>query len=152
MSPGSYYPPPSFYFQLQFTNISPGKDNAFQEATGLSVEWQLEEYREGGQNQYLHRLPTVAKYGNLVLKRGFVSATSPLATWCNASLAADFSTPIQPQGVTLTLFDADGNPLAVWSLLEAWPVKWSMSSFNAQANALAIETLEFAYSAFQRTT
>jgi len=152
MDPGTYYPPASFYFQLQFANISAGQDNAFQEAAGLSVEWEMEEYREGGQNQYRHQLPTVARHGNLVLRRGFVSASSPLAAWCSAALAADFSTPIQPQGVLLSLLNADGTPLAAWSLLDAWPVKWSMSEFKAQESALAIETLEFAYSTFQRTT
>lgn len=145
-----YYPPVGFYFQVQFDGIRTTLDNAFQEASGLAVEWELEEIREGGQNMYKHKLPTVLKYSNLVLKRGFVSSNSALATWCNTSLATDLSTPIQPRDVLLSLLNSQGTPLAAWSFLEAWPVKWSMSNFNAQESALAIETLEFAYSHFQR--
>lgn len=145
-----YYPPAGFYFQLQFANISTALDNAFQEAAGLSVEWELEEIRDGGQNLYKHRLPIVPKHTNLVLKRGFVGSNSPLATWCAATLAADFSTPIVPRDVQLTLLNGSDQPLASWSFLDAWPVKWSMSDFKSQENALAIETLEFAFSTFQR--
>lgn len=153
MSPSAtnaFYPPGGFYFQLQFAGIRTAQDNAFQEASGLTAEWELEEIREGGQNMYKHKLPTVVKHSNLVLRRGFVSSNSALATWCNNALAADFSTPIQPQDVLLSLLDADGTPLAAWSFMDAWPVKWSMSDFKAQENALAIETLEFAFSNFQR--
>jgi phage tail-like protein len=150
MAAAAYYPPAGFYFQLQFTNIATALDNAFQEAAGLSVEWELEEVREGGQNLYKHRLPTVPKHANLVLKRGFVGSNSALATWCAATLAADFSTPIVPRDVLLSLLNGNGQPLASWSFLDAWPVKWSMSDFKSQENALAIETLEFAFATFQR--
>lgn len=148
----TYYPPGGFYFQLQFAGIRTTLDNAFQEASGLARdgEYELEEIREGGQNMYKHKLPTVLKYSNLVLKRGFVSSNSALATWCNASLGSDLSTPLQPRDVLLSLLNSQGTPLAAWSFLDAWPVKWSMSNFNAQEDALAIETLEFAYAHFQR--
>lgn len=145
-----YYPTAGFYFQLQFANSSTALDNAFQEASGLSVEGELEEIREGGQNLYRHRLPTVSQHTNLVLKRGFVSSSSALATWCEAALAADFSKPIVPRAMQLNLLNSDGQPLASWLFLDAWPVKWSMSDFKSQENALAIETLEFAFSTFQR--
>jgi len=145
-----YYPPPGFYFQLQFAGIPSSPDNAFQEAAGLAAEWELEEIREGGQNLSKHRLPTVVKHSNLVLRRGFISSNSALATWCAATLAADFTTPIEPRTMLLSLLNGGGTPLADWSFLEAWPVKWSMSDFKSQENALAIETLEFAFATFQR--
>ena len=144
------YSPTGFYFRLQFANLPTGLDNAFQEAAGLSGEWEPEEVREGGQNRYKHRLPTVPKYSNLVLKRGFVSSNSDLAKWCAATLTTDFSAPIVPRDVQLTLLNGDAQPLASWSFLDAWPVKWSMSDFKSQENVLAIETLEFAFATFQR--
>lgn len=152
MSPNAastYAPPGEFYFQLQFANSPTAQDNAFQEASGLAAEWG-EEIGEGGQNIYKHKLPTVARHSNLVLRRGFVSSHSALATWCNQTLAADSSTPIQPQNMLLRLLNAAGTPLAAWSFLDAWPVKWSRSAFEAQEGGLAVERLEFAYAAFQR--
>jgi len=146
---GSYYPPVSFYFQLAFGGVSMPNDNAFQEASGLSTEWEIEEVKEGGLNIYKHRLPTVVKHSNLVLKRGFVTSGSPLAVWCADALSSDFTTPIAPQDMVLSLLDSTGAPLAAWTFREAWPVKWSMSEFRAQENALAIETMEFAFANIQ---
>jgi len=34
----------------------------FSEVSGLEVEIDVEEYREGGKNEYVHYLPTGAKY------------------------------------------------------------------------------------------
>jgi len=152
MSP-DFYPPAGFYFQLQFGSSSSRRDNAFQEVSGLTVELEVEEVREGGQNMYKHKLPSVARYSNLVLKRGFVSADSPLADWCsNTLLLANFTKPIQTIDVELDLLNAEGTPLASWIFMEAWPVKWSISEFKSMDNSLAIENLELAYSAFLRVT
>ena len=150
MPSNDYVLPTSFYFRLEFTGPGMAPDNAFQEASGLSVELEVEEVREGGQNMYKHRLPTGAKYGNLVLRRGFVNSGSKLATWCTATTTTDFSRPIQTYDVLLHLLNANGEALSTWAFLDAYPVKWSLSDFKSQENALAIETLELAYSMFQR--
>lgn len=150
MSPGAFYPPPSFYFRVLFSGINTVRDNAFQEVSGLNVEWETEDIREGGQNHYAHRLPKVVKSSNLVLRRGFVSSNSVLATWCAATMEADFSKPLVLRDVQLDLLNAQNQPLATWSFRDAWPVKWQMSEFRSQENALAIETIELAYSSFQR--
>lgn len=147
-SPNSY-PPGSFYFQLQFGPMTTPADNAFQEVSGLSVELEVEEIQEGGQ-PYKHRVPKGTKYGNLVLRRGYVSANSLLAKWVETTTTTDFTAPIQTYDVLLSLLNGQDVPLATWHFREAWPVKWSMSDFKSQENALAIETLEFAYAAFAR--
>ena len=36
---------------------------------GLTVEWELQEYREGGLNDYVHRLPGRRKFQNIKLTR-----------------------------------------------------------------------------------
>ena len=143
------YPPGSFYFQLQFGDMRTPADNAFQEATGLAAELEIEEIQEGRQ-AYKHRMPKGTKYGNLVLRRGFVASNSQLAKWVGASINTDFSKPIQCTDVLLSLLNGQNVALATWHFREAWPVKWSMSDFKSQENALAIETLEFAYAEFQR--
>jgi phage tail-like protein len=37
-----------------------------------------------------------------------------------------------------------------WAFINAYPVKWSVSELNAMENSIAMETLEFAYSYFQK--
>ena len=73
--------PVVFHFKVEFGRGSDDQDNRFQEVTGLSAEVSTEEFREGGLNEYAHRMPTGAKYGNLVLKRGFVDSTDVGKWW-----------------------------------------------------------------------
>ena len=48
---------------------------ASREVSGLDREVQVEDFREGGVNDYTHKLATVTKYQNLTLKRGLADAT-----------------------------------------------------------------------------
>jgi phage tail-like protein len=48
----------------------------------------------------------------------------------------------------VSLLDEQGSVLTMWEFTRALPVKWSISNFNAQENALVLETLEFSYQTF----
>ena len=71
-----FYPPTGFHFLVRFEGLLikyPGiPDVGFQEVTGLSTEIGVEEYREGGENRYAHRLPNPVTYQNLAMKRGML--------------------------------------------------------------------------------
>lgn len=143
-----YYPPVGFHFRVEFIlDGTVESDTRFQEVSGLSAELGLEEVVEGGENRFSHRLPTRAKYANLTLKRGLLSE-SGLIDWCkNAIENFDFT----PATVNVTLLNESHEPVAdTLSFIRAWPVKWSVSDFKAQDNALVIETLELAYNYFSR--
>jgi len=138
--------PVVFHFKVAFGNSTDEQDNRFQEVSGLSAEVTLEEYREGGLNDHAHRLPTGAKYNNLVLKRGYLGDTT-VADWCRRGIEHfDFD----PTDVDVSLLDENHQAVAFWSFRGAFPVKWSVSDFKAQDNGLAIESLELAYQGFRR--
>ena len=138
--------PVVFHFKVEFGARSADQDNRFQEVAGLSAEVSTEEFREGGLNEYAHRIPTGAKYGNLVLKRGLIKDTE-VGEWFRRAIE---SFVFEPRDVSVTLLNAQHEPLAVWNFLRAYPVKWSLSDFKAQDNALAIESLELAYRSFRK--
>lgn len=143
--------PVVFHFKVEFGANSDETDNRFQEVTGLGAEISVEELKEGGLNEYTHKLPVGAKYGNLVLKRGYIH-DSEVSKWCretieNFSFGTDgFAT----KDVTVTLLNEEHEPLANWQFIRAWPVKWSVSDFKAQENALLVESLELAYGMFRK--
>lgn len=138
--------PVAFHFKVEF-GISPEEtDMRFQEVGGLSAEVATEDLREGGVNDYAHRLPTGVKYGNLVLKRGYVDK-SKVGEWCRSALE-DFN--FNPVDVNVILLDEEHKPLVKWIFTRAYPLKWSVSEFNAQQNTLAIESLELAYAKFRK--
>ncbi len=156
-----YYPPSGFYFRVQFADgggAAAGTvklDMSFQDASGLSVEMEPETVAEGGLNTYRHRLPVAAKYGDLVLKRGFVTDATPMFTWCQTTLQQGLVQPIKPKNLSLQLLapgSGQGAPkiLRQWSFYGAWPTKWNLSDFGSTKNEIVIETLQFAYRYFDR--
>lgn len=120
-------------------------DAAFQEISGISKEWDLEEVRGGGENNFKYRLPTVCKFQNLVLKRGIVNKTSPLTNWCKKILDGGLAQPIKPKDVTVSVLDSKGKACRSWHFTKAYPVKWTVSDLKSQENSLLIESVELAY-------
>lgn len=142
------YPPVGFHFRVTFGVAGASeKDSRFQEVTGLSAELGTEELQEGGENRFVHRLPTLPKYGNLVLKRGLL-LDSGLIKWCRDAVE-NFS--FEPTTIDVTLLNEKHQPLGfTYSFVRAWPVKWAVSGFKAQENGLVVETLELSYNYFTR--
>jgi phage tail-like protein len=158
MSDTNYYPPSKFYFSVNVIGSGTAAaavtsiDASFQEITGIEAEFGVEEVAEGGENRYSHRLPKQAKYPPLVLKRGIVTQDSVLGEWVAATLGSTLSLPIIPQNLLVMLLDGKGDPMVAWGFANAWPLKWKTGSLNSQANEVLIESLEFSYSYFIRTT
>lgn len=146
---GAFFPV-SYYFQLSFANSKNDADASFKEASGISVEVETQEQVCGGENRFKYKLPGVAKYNNLVLKRGLIPKKSGLTKWLNESLGGGLAKPMQPTDITLMLLYDKSTPLVVWKFVRAYPVKWSISDFNSMENNLAIESLEFAYTLFTK--
>ncbi|MEM7106105.1 MAG: phage tail protein [Bacteroidota bacterium] len=145
-----YYPPSGFYFSLNFEGFG-SSDASFAEASGLTVELAYEEINEGGENHFNYRVPSRVKYPHLVLKRGLVIKKSPVAEWCVNSMQKSLASSIKTRTVTLKLLDPkkSGSSLAAWVFYNAYPVKWDITGFNAQASEFAVENLELAYSYFE---
>lgn len=147
----SYYPPPGFHFKVQIAGSSSEDDAAFTEVSGLDTEIEVEEIKEGGENSFTHRLPGRIQYHNLVLKRGIMTRNSQFADWCQAALQPMWSGIMLCQDLNVFLLDESGDPLLTWNCSNAWPVKWSIGSFNSTQNEVAVETLEFAYRQLRRS-
>lgn len=145
-----FYPPTGFHFIVRFEGLLikyPGiPDLGFQEVTGLNVEIGVEEFREGGENRYAHRMPNPVSYPNLVMKRGMLIG-SQLMQWFTESVEGFM---FEPTDLTVVLLNPDHVPLQAWNFINAWPVKWSIEGFNAQENQLMIENIEFAYQYYRR--
>lgn len=142
---GTYYPPVSFYFRVEFPNISgKGADNSFQSVSGLSVEFDAETFKEGGENRFEHKLPSRSKYPNLVLKRGLLK-DSKVVNWCRDAFE---SMVFQPTAVIVQLLNEKGDPLKTWNIVNAWPAKWSVSDLKSDDNTVVIESLELSYQYF----
>ena len=145
---GGYYPPVGFHFKVEFINIGNDNDTRFQSVSGLSLEYDVETIREGGENRFEHKLPSRTKYPDLSLKRGML-LDSKVIKWLKDALQnRDFS----PTTIRISLLNSDHEPLTTWKVHNAWPRKWSVSDLNAGENSVVIESLEISYSYFDVET
>lgn len=145
----TYYPPVAFHFRVRFSipSIPSGdSDVRFQQVSGLSVSLGVEDVKEGGENRYTHRLPTPAKYGSLVLKRGLLLDSAVFKWIENAVTNFDF----EPAEIHVDLLNDKHEPISSWTFTRAWPVKWQISDLKSTGNEVVIETLELAYASFRK--
>jgi len=125
--------------------ISQNKNDVrFQSVSGLSVEYDMEEYKEGGENRFTHKLPVRTKYADMVLKRGMLTDSEVIQWFFNAFRDREFV----PTDVNVILMNEQSEPLRTWKVAHAIPKKWLMSDLNANDNAIVIETLELSYRYF----
>ena len=139
----------SFAFKVTL-NIDGQQVAAFKECSGPSLEMDVFEYEEGGNNDYVRKLPGRWKVGNITLKRG-VSRSDKLWKWCQDAVQAATSGTwnLKPQDISVVLCDAAGQSVMEWKFRKAYPVKWSGPTFKAEENAIAIEELELAHEGLQ---
>jgi phage tail-like protein len=107
---------------------------------GISLEYDVFEYREGGQNGFVHRLPGRAKYQNIKLTRPIDRYSALVALWVGTTLGS-----FRRQTAEITVLDVAGDTVASWSLSGVYPAKWSGPSLDVGGNQVASETLELAH-------
>jgi phage tail-like protein len=112
----------------------------FSECSGLSAETDAIEYRTGAEDITVRKLPGLAKYSNITLKRGF---TQSKELWEWRKKVIDGAT--QRQTGTIVLLDEGRKPALRFNFREGWPRKWDGPTFNAKTNEVAIETLEIVH-------
>jgi phage tail-like protein len=131
-----------FNFIVEINNAESG---GFSEITGLQVETEVENYREGGNNLYEHKLAKITKYPNLVLKRGIIDSVQ---LW---RMHQDvINGTIEKSSITVILRNNAKAEKWRWAFKDAYPVKWSATDLNATSNAVAIESLEFAHNGMEK--
>lgn len=142
-----YYPPVGFHFRVDIDGITDGdQEISFQEVSGLNATIGEFTYKEGGENRFIHRLPDRATYEKLVLKRGMLVGSKMISWFKDAVESFKFD----PKDIIITLLNTDHEPLESWSIVKAYPVKWSISGFNAQQNEIVVETIELVFQYFNR--
>lgn len=140
-----YTPPTAFYFQVKFPNF-PEMDCSFQDVSGLKVTVKVTEKVEGGDNNYMHYLPSPPKYADLVLKRCLLQSSS-LDTWCRNALE---NFKFEPLDLQIILLGTNAEPMASWTVFRVIPLSWELSALGSTKNELAIETLTLKYKHFKK--
>jgi phage tail-like protein len=129
---------PKFHFLVEWGGARLG----FTEVSGLDVETEVIEYRDGANREYhKQKIPGMQKYANVTLKRGVLQSDNDLFDWWN-SVALN---TVEKRDVTVSLLNEEHEPVMVWKIKNAWPAKVASTDLKADGNEIAIETVELAH-------
>jgi phage tail-like protein len=119
-----------------------GKGVGFSQVVLPDISVDVIEYRSGSDKELgAHKLPGLAHYGNVVLRRGITGSLN-LYQWINQVRNGDTNAR---RTVTISLLAEDQTTVAlVWKVMRAWPVKYSFGDLNAKGTDVAIEELVLA--------
>jgi phage tail-like protein len=131
-----------FNFLIEIEGILAG---GFSDCSGLQVETETTDYREGGQNEYVHRFAGPTKYPPLVLKHGLTQIDG-LWAW-HQDVASGV---IERRNGTIYLLSKQHIPVMWWDFKEAIPVKWTGPDLKADSGAVAIESVELTHRGLSR--
>jgi phage tail-like protein len=112
----------------------------FTEASGLTVEQDIIEYREGSEVARARKLPGLTKYTNITLKRGLVG-DAELWEWRKSTIDGQ----TERRAGSIVLLDESRQEVMRWNFVEGWVAKWEGPTLNATANEVAVETLEICH-------
>jgi phage tail-like protein len=131
----------SFRFLVKIDGLIDGLTaGGFSEVSGLQAEIEFEEIKEGGVNDYIHKLPKITKYPNITLKRG-ITDSDVLWKWHRDVINGK----IEPRSGMIVLMDSEGNEKWRWTFNGAYPVKWVGPDFKADSSVVSVETLELVH-------
>lgn len=137
---GATWPMPKFRFEVDLGTILTGV--AFQEISGLDAETQVIEYRKSNSPLFsTEKMPGIAKYGNVTMKRGVFVNDNTFWDW----YAQITMNTIARQTVIIKLLDENGDTTMQWTLNNAWPTKITSTDLKSDGNEVAIDTLEIAH-------
>lgn len=140
--PAKNYPLPKFHFMVDWGGTRIG----FSEVSGLSMETEVIEYREGNSPVYHKtKMPGLTKYGNITLKRGvFLGDFEMYTLWKKTMLFQEGKEKFR-RDITIRLLDEEHQPVITWAVQRAWPCKVQYADLKADANEIAIESMELVH-------
>lgn len=132
------YPLPKFHFQVEWGGARLG----FTEVSGLDIETEVIEYREGTDPEYApKKIPGKQKFANVTMKRGVIATDNDYYDWWN-EVALN---TVERRDITISLLNEEHAPVMVWKLKNAWAAKIVSTDLKADGNETAIESVEVVY-------
>jgi len=132
------YPLPKFHFQVEWG----GSKIGFTEVSGLDISTEVIEFRDGASPEYSKiKMPGQRKFSNITLKRGTFKGDNQFYSWFNT---VNLNT-IERRDLTISLLNENHEPVIVWKVKNAWPLKVTPTDLKADGNEVALESLELAH-------
>lgn len=138
-----------FLFEVDGVEIG-----VFREVFGLQVTVCVDEIVEGGQNGFVHKVPSRMTWPNLVFRRGLTQSDA-LFTWMSKSSGEGFAgneNKLTRSTGAVTALDSVGGRLRSWEFHSVFAVRWKGPDFSVGLNQALEEELEVAHHGFKAKT
>jgi len=133
----------NYNFKLDIQGVVAGH---FSVVDGFGIKIESIDYREGGNNQIVHRIPGRVQYGDVTLRYGLTKSRE-LWDWFMKGV---HGTP-ERRNVSIVLLDSDASSEALrWNLVEAWVSEWRGAKLDALGKEMAIESVTLAFNTLNR--
>ena len=132
------YPLPSFQFSVDLG----GTIINCSEVTGLDIELDVIEYRNGNSPAYsTQKMSGLRKSSDVTIKKGIFKSDKQFYEWFNA---VSMNSP-ERKDVTISLLDQDSAAVMTWKLNSAWPKKISSPDLKSDSSEVAVEQIEITH-------
>jgi phage tail-like protein len=147
-----FYPISKFRFKVSWDKqaLSQAENIGFTEVTGLDYQVDPIEYRDGiDKNLSKRKMAGLRKFSNVTLKRGVFKGIADFYNWVDGGENSNANSLVTRKdyrrNVTITLMDEAGIEVVSWTLTNAFPIKVQFNDMKADANEVAVETMELAH-------
>jgi phage tail-like protein len=132
------YPIPKFHFRVEWGGTNIG----FSEISGMNIENKIIEYRDGVSPEFSKiKMPGMREYSNITLKRGTFKGDNEFYKWLNT---ISLNT-VERRDLTISLLNEKHEPVVIWKIHNAFPIKVQSTDLKADGSEVAIEQLDLAH-------
>lgn len=134
------------WFTLKFAGAEAA--GFWKEATGFDSESEVAETKRTMPNGRTAVVKTLGatKWGDIELKRG-VDQDKTLWNW--RKMVIDGNLKEARKDCTITLLDFQGQPVVTYSIINAWPKKYTGVGLTGDSNEVAVESITLAHEGFE---
>lgn len=133
----------NFRFKVMVDNVYSA---VFTECSLPNLQVETFEIKEGGQNAFLHKLPVRVNVGTVTLRHG-LTANEQLMDWYLLVLQGKIREARRQ--VSVILHSVAGEQIAIWSFVDAYPIKWVGPKLKSDDSAIAIQEIELVHHGFE---
>jgi phage tail-like protein len=117
----------------------------FSDCSGFGSNVEVVEYREGGDNSTVRKLPGKISFPDIELKWGLTDSRE-LYDWHRAAVNGQ----IQRKNGSIIVLDDVGAEKVRWNFVNAWPSKWHGPTLTGKGNDVAIDGLTISCEGVER--
>lgn len=142
----------SYKFLVEITGNMVFAKAGFQRVTGLKMDVDVVEYREGGDPLTVTKAPGLAKFEPITLERG-MSEDIDMWNWAIKvfSTSGDNSnSPSYKANMTIKLQDRNGTIVKQWNVPNSWVSGYETDDLDATASNVLIERLVVQHEGFSK--